>query len=148
MSMSGISIDQTIPLLFNDMKLKKIHKYILFKIENKKTVVTDVLGDPAQTTTKEQDKVHWMKMRECLPNEPRYVLYDFGFQTEAGRAVNKIAFIFWCNDDTAKVGDKMIYASTKDSVKKICTGLSLEFQGNGYDDLDYDEISKEIEKKA
>lgn len=42
----------------------------------------------------------------------------------------------------------MIYASTKDNVKKIFSGLSLEFQCNDRGDFDYDQMSDEVEKKA
>ena len=34
-------------------------------------------------------------MKEQLTNEPRYILYDFGFMKKDGRRVNKLAFIFW-----------------------------------------------------
>ncbi len=50
--------------------------------------------------------------------------------------------------ETSKVGDKMIYASTKDSLKKQFTGLGLEFQANDRGDFDYDEFCAEVEKKA
>lgn len=42
----------------------------------------------------------------------------------------------------------MIYASTKDTVKKAFTGLSLEFQANDLRDLDYVTLMEEVEKKA
>ena len=49
--------------------------------------------------------------------------------------------------DSAKIGDKMIYASYKDSVKKNCPGLSIEFQVNQPEDMDYDQLADTIEKK-
>jgi len=52
-----------------------------------------------------------------------------------------------CPDD-GKIGDKMIYASTKDTIKKAFTGLSLEFQANDAADFDYTTLSDEVEKKA
>ena len=42
----------------------------------------------------------------------------------------------------------MIYASSKDAIKKKFTGLSLEFQANDAGDFDYDTWSDEVEKKA
>lgn len=42
----------------------------------------------------------------------------------------------------------MIYASTKDSIKKAFTGLSLEFQANDAGDFDYTSMADEVEKKA
>ena len=51
-------------------------------------------------------------------------------------------------DDNGKIGDKMIYASTKDTIKKTFTGLGLEFQANDMSDVDYDVWSAEVAKKA
>lgn len=42
----------------------------------------------------------------------------------------------------------MIYASTKDTIKKAFTGLSLEFQANDAGDFDYTTLCDEVEKKA
>ena len=56
-------------------------------------------------------------------------------------------FRFRC-DENAKIGDKMIYASSKDTIKKSFSGLSLEFQANDSGDMDYAAFSDEVEKKA
>ena len=42
----------------------------------------------------------------------------------------------------------MIYASSKHTIKKSFTGLSLEFQANDESDLDYKTLSEEVEKRA
>ena len=42
----------------------------------------------------------------------------------------------------------MIYASSKDTIKKAFTGLGLEFQANDKGDFDYAAFSDEVEKKA
>ena len=56
-------------------------------------------------------------------------------------------FRFRC-EENAKIGDKMIYASSKDTIKKSFSGLSLEFQANDSGDMDYAAFSDEVEKKA
>lgn len=94
-SMSGIEIDPEITTLFNDMKLRSTHKFITFKIENKKKVIVDVKGDPCPTESTEEDKAQFGILGDLLTKEPRYVLYDFGFTNKEGRKINKIAFIFW-----------------------------------------------------
>ncbi len=42
----------------------------------------------------------------------------------------------------------MIYASSKDSIKKAFTGLGIEFQANDQGDMDYDTFSAEVAKKV
>ena len=93
--MSGIEIDEEVVVLFNDMKLRSTHKYATFKIEKKKTIVVDVLGDPAETKSKEDDEDKFDELKSTLTLEPRYILYLFGFATQEGRIINKLALIFW-----------------------------------------------------
>ena len=96
--MSGIEVDPAIATLFNDIKLRSIHKFATFKIEKKKTIVIDHLADPVSTDTREQDKAEFDKLKDLVTssNEPRYILYDFSFQmAKDNRSVKKIAFIFW-----------------------------------------------------
>ena len=52
------------------------------------------------------------------------------------------------SDDNGPVKAKMLYSSTKDTVKKAFTGLGLEFQANDKADLDYHSWRAEVEKKA
>ena len=42
----------------------------------------------------------------------------------------------------------MIYASSKDTIKKSFTGIGLEFQANDRGDFDYNSFQKEVERKA
>ena len=94
-SMSGIEVDADVTTLFNEMKLRSTHKYATFKIVNKKKVEKDVLGDPASTEEKDQDKQKFDELKALLTKEPRYILYDFGFTNKEGRKIKKLAFIFW-----------------------------------------------------
>lgn len=148
--MSGIEVDSEIATLFNEIKLRSTHKFATFKIQNKKIVVIDYKADPVATETRETDKAEFDKLKDLVTssNEPRYILYDFSFQmAKDNRSVKKIAFIFWCPDDS-RISDKMIYASTKDTIKKSFAGLSLEFQANDKSDFDYNTMADEVERKA
>nr|WAW84862.1 cofilin [Halisarca dujardinii] len=145
--MSGIEVDPEVATLFNNMKLRSTNKYATFRIKDKKIVIVDELGEPCKTEEKEKDKECFDVLKATLKKEPRYILYDFGFTNKEGRKIGKLAFIFWCPED-CKIGDKMIYASTKDTVKKAFTGIGLEFQANDAGDMDYNEFHGDVEKKA
>ena len=93
--MSGIEIDPEISTLFNDVKLRKSNKYIFFKIQDKKRIIVDKLGDPCHTEDKESDGAQFSQLSECLTKEPRYILYDFSFTNKEGRKIQKLAFLFW-----------------------------------------------------
>eukprot|EP00731_Ephydatia_muelleri_P027838 Em0019g711a len=147
MAMSGIEVDPSVVSLFNDMKIRHSHKFAVFRIEKKKTIVLDFAADADETTDREGDKKRFQEASALLKTaEPRYVLYDFRFTTKEGRLMNKLAFIFWCPEDS-KVGDKMLYAASKDAIKKSFTGLSSEFQANDRGDFDYTTYADEVEKK-
>ena len=95
-SMSGIEIDPDIVTLFNDMKLRSIHKWATFKIEKKKKIILDETGEACSTESKDDDKKWFDELKGKLSKEPRYILYDFGFTLEKdGRILKKLAFIFW-----------------------------------------------------
>ena len=49
--------------------------------------------------------------------------------------------------ESAKIGNRMIYASYKDTVKKCFSGISIEFQVDKPEDMDYDQLADTIEKK-
>ena len=93
--MSGIEIDSEITTLFNDMKLRSTHKYATFKIENKKKIIVDEMGDPHDTEHKDDDREQFLGLKAKLTREPRYILYDFGFTNKEGRKIKKLGFIFW-----------------------------------------------------
>ncbi len=57
-------------------------------------------------------------------------------------------YFYRCDDNNAKIGDKMIYASSKDSIKKAFVGIGLEFQANDSGEMDYTTFSDEVERKA
>ena len=82
--MSGVQVDAEINGLFNDMKMRSTHKFVFFNIEGKKKIVADVCGNPCKTETKEEDEAQFNRMKEQLTNEPRYILYDFGFMKKDG----------------------------------------------------------------
>ena len=95
--MSGIEVDGEVTAIFNDMKLRRTHKWATFKIEDKKRVVVDQEGAASATETREDDRAKFQELKDTLVQKetPRYVLYDFGFKTNTGRTVNKLAFIYW-----------------------------------------------------
>ena len=61
--------------------------------------------------------------------------------------IDACSLYYRCPEDS-KVGEKMIYASSKDALKKAFAGLSLEFQANDKGDLDYNNLADEVERKA
>ncbi|CAI4212498.1 unnamed protein product [Parascedosporium putredinis] len=149
MSQSGATVSQECISAYNDLKLNKKYKYIVFKLsdDNKQIVVEEA-----------SDNSDWEVFREKLINAttksktgavgkgPRYAVYDFQYSLASGEGDrNKITFVAWSPDD-AGIQAKMIYASSKEALKRSLTGIATELQANDSDDIEYDTVLKTVSK--
>ena len=71
----------------------------------------------------------------------RYAVLDVEIDTKSGATANKLIFIAW-SDDNASIMPKMLYASSKDALKKSLNGVQEEYQATDRSDLDEEEVNK------
>ena len=73
---------------FTELQRKKVHRYVIFKIdEKKKEVVVEKTGGPAES---------YEDFAAALPeNDCRYAVYDFDYVTSENCQKSKIFFIAW-----------------------------------------------------
>lgn len=144
---SGVEVDQTVIEAFTDIKLKKRHAYVVMMIKDKKKIVVESLGDklPLNCSQSRNEDI-FNGMKKAFGNEPRYILFDFCFTRPNHTTAQKLAFISWCTDDVP-IGKKMIYASSKDALKKCFTGLNTEFQCTDPAEFQHSELVKELVQK-
>ncbi|KAH8825145.1 hypothetical protein DL96DRAFT_164872 [Flagelloscypha sp. PMI_526] len=129
MSASGVTVDSQCLTDYNDLKLSRKYKYIIFKINDDKT---SIIVEKAST---EGD---YEKFLEELPEAtPRWAVYDFEFEKEDGGKRNKLTFIAWSPDDS-KIKEKMVYASSKDALRKALVGIAIEIQGTDSSEVAYE----------
>ncbi|XP_036119354.1 cofilin-1-like [Molossus molossus] len=70
---------------------------------------------------------------KVLPDKDgRYALYDATYETKESKKED-LVFIFW-PPESAPLRSKMIYASSKDAIKKL-TGIQHELQANCYEEV-------------
>ncbi|KAJ4302612.1 hypothetical protein N0V90_001501 [Kalmusia sp. IMI 367209] len=134
---------------FNELKLGKDIKYIIYKISDdwKEIVVEE--------TSKEAD---WSVFREKLINAKskdrrgkegiggRYAVYDVSYELESGEGTrSKITFISWCPDDAPQY-PRMMYSSSKEAIKRALNGLAADIQANDADDIEWDSILTRVSK--
>ncbi|KAK4408838.1 Actin-depolymerizing factor 2 [Sesamum angolense] len=119
-------------LKFMELKTKRTHRFIVFKIEEKqKQVIVEKLGEPSQTY---DDFTASLPADEC-----RYAVYDFDFMTEENVPKSRIFFVAW-SPDTARVRSKMIYASSKDRFKRELDGIQIELQATDPTEMGLDNV--------
>lgn len=75
-------------LKFLELKAKRNHRFIVFKIDEKiQQVAVEKLGNP--------DETYDDFTASLPPNECRYAVYDFDFTTDENVQKSKIFFIAW-----------------------------------------------------
>lgn len=75
---------------FLELKTKRTHRFIVFKIEEKqKQVIVEKVGEPNQNY---EDFAASLPADEC-----RYAVYDFDFVTAENCQKSRIFFIAWYN---------------------------------------------------
>jgi len=149
MSQSGATVSQDCITAYNDLKLSKKYKYIIFKLSdnNKEIEVEEASADK-----------DWEVFREKLINAtsknkmgkegkgPRYAVYDFEYSLASGEGErNKLTFLAWSPDD-AGIHSKMVYAASKEALKRSLNGIATELQANDPDDIEYETVLKTVSK--
>ncbi|KJP87299.1 hypothetical protein AK88_03096 [Plasmodium fragile] len=122
---SGVKVSDECIYEFNKLKVKHMHKYILFRIENCEEIIVDALQQDSDLKSFEDiimDIRNNLKSTEC-----RYIIADMPIHTPEGVLRNRIYFIFW-SPDSAKAKEKMLYAASKESLVQKINGIfkSLE----------------------
>ncbi|XP_048885545.1 cofilin-1 [Brienomyrus brachyistius] len=139
---SGVTVTDDVIKTFNDMKVRKAEedkksrkKAVLFCLsEDKKSIILEegkelLAGDVGHTV-----KDPYMHFIQMLPHDDcRYGLYDATYETKETKKED-LVFVFWA-PECAPLKSKMIYASSKDAIKKKFSGIKHEFQANGLEDV-------------
>merc|ERR1712137_1238267 len=120
---SGVQLDEKCVEEFNDFKLKSKYRYIFFKLsDDLSKVVVEKTGEASKTYN---DFVAELPADDC-----RYAVVVYHY--------DQVVFVVWA-PETAKIKSKMLYASTKDTIKRAFIGISIEVQGT-----DKSEVADEV----
>lgn len=138
MSSTGVLVTDECRNAYDSLKLSKALRYIVFKIsDDYKEVVVESTGDRSAT--------YEDFLNALTPNEVRYAVVDFEFETVGGRR-NAILFILY-SDDLAPIKKKMVYASSKDALRRALTGIAVNIQASRKEELEYDEVLDTVRQK-
>eukprot|EP00252_Welwitschia_mirabilis_P020811 TRINITY_DN5182_c0_g1_i1.p1 TRINITY_DN5182_c0_g1~~TRINITY_DN5182_c0_g1_i1.p1 ORF type:complete len:149 (-),score=38.02 TRINITY_DN5182_c0_g1_i1:237-683(-) len=129
---SGIGAADECRLIFQELQMKKTHRYIIFKIDDKgKQIVVEKTGGPGES---------FKDFTASLPeNNCRYAVYDFDFVTNENCQKSKIFFIAW-SPDSSPIRAKMLYATSKDNIRKELDGVHYEIQATDPAEIDIEVI--------
>lgn len=132
---ANLDVSEECVTAFNRMKMVKDLRYIVYKIEGQRTVVVEKTAPLSAT---------YDNLIEDIPNdEPRFAVIDFEGTNSDGIALQKLLFVHWCPDN-AKVAPKMVYASTKENLKRRFVGIFKEIQASVKSELTHSSITSDL----
>jgi cofilin len=120
--------------------LGKKYKFVLFELNSTKT---EIVVKEASTSTDYDDFL--AKLPE---NDALYAVYDFEYELASGEGKrSKIVFYAWA-PDTAPIKAKMLYASSKDALRRSLNGISADIQGTDFSEVSYETILEKVSRGA
>jgi hypothetical protein len=129
---SGVAVHDECKTIFQEIKLGKKHRYVIYCLtEDFKQIVVEKTAEPDATY---DNFLADLKVAETQ-GLCRFAVFDAAFSTEDGQIRNKIVFFMW-SPEGAKIKQKMVYAASKDALKKtLGEGIAKEVQANDHGDL-------------
>ncbi|KAG8363327.1 hypothetical protein BUALT_Bualt19G0010900 [Buddleja alternifolia] len=131
---SGIAVSDECKLRFVELKAKRDHRYIVFKIDGGlQQVMVEKVGSHGETY---EDFSNSLPADDC-----RYAVFDYDFTTAENCHKSKIFFFAW-SPEIARVRTKMLYASSKDRFKRELDGIQVELQATDPSEMSLDTIKE------
>ncbi|KAK9477445.1 hypothetical protein V1514DRAFT_333678 [Lipomyces japonicus] len=138
MSRSGVAVSNDVQNAFQQLKLGKQSKFIVFKINDSKT---EIIVEEKSSNDSYEEFLTKLPEDDC-----RYAIYDFEYElgnNEGKRS--KIIFFTW-SPDTASVRSKMLYASSKDAIRRTLNGIAAEIQGTDFSEVAYESVFDKVSR--
>ncbi|KAH9065452.1 actin depolymerizing factor [Lactarius vividus] len=127
---SGVGVNPECLEKFQELKLGKKIKYILFTLNKEKT---EIVVEKASIGGDYEDFTEDLPALEC-----RWAVYDLEFDTEDGKR-NKLVFVSW-SPDGAKIKDKMVAASSKDALRRSLVGIAVDIQATDFSEVERETV--------
>lgn len=137
---SGIKPDEALIDEYQNLKIKGTVKVMVLAINESESKLELVFKGDKTFSYKD--------LFDQLPsNEPRFVLYDFDFDTDENppRKTNKLIFIFWC-PLTSSAKQRFTYSSSIGEIVSTLGAIQKQFQVDDFAGLDYETVRKQLLK--
>jgi len=132
---SGVGVNDDVLNKYQELKLGHSLRYAIFKIsDNAQEIHVDSTAPPSASYN------DFVKV--LPPNHARYAVYDYEYQFEGGQR-NKILFVVW-TPATATVKQKMLYAASKEALRKKLVGIGVEVQATDLSEIDNEAVLEKV----
>ncbi|PFH51257.1 hypothetical protein AMATHDRAFT_75099 [Amanita thiersii Skay4041] len=136
---SGVAVNSDCLDKYQQLKLKKTFKYVIFNLNKANT---EIIVEKTSESIDYEDFVSDLPETEC-----RWAVYDFEFEKEGAGKRNKLVFVSW-SPDTAKIKQKMLFASSKDALRRSLVGIAVEIQGTDSSEIAYESVLDKANRGA
>ncbi|GAA5843091.1 hypothetical protein JCM3766R1_005234 [Sporobolomyces carnicolor] len=134
---SGVVVNDSCISAYQELKLGKKSKFVIFKLaDNMKEIVVDKVSESSDY----EEFISGLPETGC-----RWAVYDFEYEKGTDGKRNKICFYAW-SPDNAKIKEKMVYASSKDALRRSLDGIATEIQGTDFSEVAYQEILDKVSR--
>lgn len=116
------------------MKTKHTYKYLIFSISDDKEIIVLEKGDKDAPYSE-----LYSKFQNEYAKDPKYVVVDHQYEVDGLR--EKIVFINWCPEN-APVRKKMIFASSKATIRQKLEGVHYEIQGTDLSEVGEEKLTE------
>merc|ERR1711925_61653 len=141
---SGVKLSDAVKHAYDDIKKHQKYLYAIFVIKDGEILVE-------KTVTKQAGSYETFLKDLSVKDEAgkdlcRYAFYDYEYQfnPQGGDSVmrSKLFLLNWC-PETSAIKNKMLYASSFDSLKRAFEGVKI-LQANDFSDIEKDAVEKEL----
>jgi len=136
---SGVTVNEECLTQFTALKINRKYKYIIFGLNKDNT---EIVVEKTSNSQNYEDFIKDLPEFEC-----RWAVYDLEFEKEDGGKRNKLVFYSWAPDD-AKIKAKMVFASSKDALRRSLVGIATEIQGTEFSEVAYEPVLEKASKGA
>ena len=100
---TGIAVSDDLLKLYDDVKLRHKHKYVIFSLkeagrEGSKIKYDWSIDDAADPVTDDKNREAFDAMLSKLGADPKFVIFDFADTKADGRQIKKLILVKWCPD--------------------------------------------------
>ncbi|TFK33015.1 cofilin [Crucibulum laeve] len=139
---SGVPVNGDCIQSYQDLKLNtsktEPKKYIIFNLNKD---FTEIIVEKTSISTKYEDFLADLPENEC-----RWAIYDLEFEKDGGDGKRKkIIFVSWVPDD-AKIKQKMVFASSRDALKRALVGIAVEVQATDASEIAYETVLEKAKR--
>jgi len=136
---TGVAVSDACIASYNNLKLGKAGsspRYILYGLNSDNSQVVVLHEGPNSHSYADF-------VAALPPNECRWAVVDFEFESKDAGKRNKILFIQW-SPETSKIKDKMLFAGSKEAFKKKLVGVALEVQATDLSEIDQAAVLEKV----